>query len=63
MADADANNGAQFPTEAEIDAVLHEFGGDARAAIGACCTTLQSSPATTKQTFRTGSFGETSPRS
>lgn len=35
MADADADHGAQFPTEAEIDAVLHEFGGDARAAIGA----------------------------
>lgn len=35
MADVEADHGPQFPTEADIDAVLHEFGGDARAAIGA----------------------------
>ncbi len=35
MADAEADQGPQFPTEADVDAVLDEFGGDARAAIGA----------------------------
>lgn len=35
MADAEADQGPQFPTDADVDAVLHEFGGDARAAIEA----------------------------
>lgn len=35
MPDAEADHGRQFPTEADVDAVLHEFGGNARAAIGA----------------------------